>query len=184
MDPQNQIKLIKSLFEDYGRIWISKLNKRGVRQIECALNNSFSFLLERGDKIDKWILNNKNCFFSFLAGFTDAEGCISVSNKNNNRVSAAYYSLGNYNKKLLEQIKDYLLKYGISSMELYESKIKGRICFDKYAHNQNYWSLRISKKDQLMKLLKILKIRSKHKDKKEAIEKAIGNIKRRNILYG
>lgn len=176
---QAQIKLISSLFNDYGRVWISKPNRRGVKQIECSVNNSFSFLLDRRELIDNWILDNKKRFFSFLAGFTDAEGSISLDSN-----GRAFYALGNCNKKLLKQIKDYLLKYGIPSPKLQESKIKGRTCFGKYIHNQNYWSLRVSKKDSLLNLLRLLNAGIKHKDKKLALGMAIRNIKYRNKLYG
>ena len=170
-----QIALIYKLFKPYGRVWISKPNKKGAVQIECFLNNSFGFLLKKRILADRWIINNKKYFCSFLAGFTDAEGCIAISNR-----EQAYYSLGNYNKNLLKQIRQYLINNYIICPKLYESKTKGRKCFGKYFHNQNYWQMRISRKDSLLALFEFIGPYLKHSDKKTAVKTVIRNIILRN----
>ena len=73
------------------------------KNIEAFLDLSFDFLLPKNNYSN--ILSNKNTFIPFLAGFTDAEGHIGVHD------GQAVYSLGNYNIKLLKQIKLYLLDY-------------------------------------------------------------------------
>jgi intein-encoded DNA endonuclease-like protein len=52
-------------------------------------------------------LGGKKFFAAFLAGFTDAEGSIFISE------GQATYSLGNYNYQLLNQIYTQLGKFGI-----------------------------------------------------------------------
>lgn len=175
---KDQISLILELFKPYGRVWVSKPNKNGATQIECSLNDSFNFLLKKRILIDSWILKNRKYFWAFLAGFTDAEGCISI-----NKSKQAYYSLGNCNKNLLKQIREHLIKNKISCPKLIESKTKGKICFGKYFHNQNYWSLRISAKTSLLALLKSIRPYSKHKAKIRNIDMAIDNINLRDRRY-
>jgi len=174
-----QINLISKLFKAYGRIWISKPNKVGATQIECFLNNSFNFLLRKRVLIDHWILNNKKYFAAFLAGFTDAEGCISITHK-----GLAFYSLGNYNSRLLSQIRNQLLKSGIESPKLTEGKTKGYIGKEGYANNQNYWSLRLNRKIHLLKLFVLIDPYLKHPTRIEGVKKAKENIKMRNKKYG
>jgi len=174
-----QINLISKLFKAYGRIWISKPNKVGATQIECFLNNSFNFLLRKRILIDHWILKNKKYFAAFLAGFTDAEGCISITHK-----GLAFYSLGNYNSRLLLQIRNQLLKSGIESPKLTEGKTKGYIGKEEYANNQNYWSLRLNRKIHLLKLFVLIDPYLKHPTRIKGVKKAKENIKMRNKKYG
>ena len=130
-----QINLIKRLFGKYGRVWYSKPDKKGRVQIEAFLDLSFSFLLEKS--APQWIWNNKKYFFSFLAGFTDAEGCIKI---NKNR---AYYRLGNYNSILLNQIYDILVKKGIYCQNPKGYDITKYIGKDGYGHNGTYWQFQV-----------------------------------------
>jgi len=175
---KEQINLISELFSSYGRVWISKPNKCGAVQIECSLNTSFDFLLKKRILADRWILKNKKHFAAFLAGFTDAEGCISISN------NQAYYSLGNYNFRLLHQIRQYLIQNKISCSKLTESKTKGKLCFGKYFYNQNYWQFGIYKKDSLLTLFRLVGPYLKHSQKKKDIKNAKKNIALRNKLFG
>lgn len=174
-----QINLIKKLFSRYGRVWVSKPNKRDAVQIECFLNNSFSFLLKKRKKIDNWIIKNKKYFLSFIAGFTDAEGCMSITKR-----GMGYYSLGNYNKTVLTQIRNFLIEEGIIIPKLRESKIKGRVCFKKYFHNQNYWQLTITKKKSLLNLFRLVGQYIKHFDKIRSMRKVVSNINKRNKKFG
>lgn len=176
---KEQINLITELFRSYGSMWISKPNQRGVRQIECSLNLSFDFLLKKRTLIDPWTLKNKKYFWAFLAGFTDAEGCISINKRNQ-----AYYSLGNYNKDLLDQIRGCLIRNKIRCSKLVEYKAKGRLCFGKYFQNQNYWHFQVSAKDALLTLFKFTGPYLKHLQKRKDMEKAKQNIILRNRRFG
>src|SRR3989344_5885672 len=72
-----QVELIKKVFGGYGHFYTKE--RRGVHEVSCQLDKSFSFLITKEDNIPKWVLRSKKYFFSFLAGYTDAEGCIKVN---------------------------------------------------------------------------------------------------------
>lgn len=173
---KEQIDLIEKLFSKYGRVWIGKPSKSSSINIECHLNNSFEFLLK--PKLEKWIARNKKYFLSFLAGFTDAEGCISVSN------GQAFYSLGNYDIELLKKIKYLLEVYDIKTHKITCSFRKGLLAQHGYRYNHDYWTLRISRKKVLMKLFALLESHLKHAKRLECLKRARENIILRNQLYG
>ncbi len=173
---KEQIKLISDLFKPYGRVWISKPNRIKAVQIECSVNNSFGFLLEKKKFLDNWILANKRYFFSFLAGFTDAEGCISVTSK-----GQAFYSLGNYNDTLLKQIRDRLIRWGIEVPKLTRSRTHlGYITKEGYTINHIYWILHINRKQFLLLLFDLMGPHLKHFAKIQGLLKAQKNIEERN----
>ncbi|MDP3995683.1 MAG: LAGLIDADG family homing endonuclease [bacterium] len=173
-----QIDLIHTLFKPYGRVWISKPDKRGATQIECFLNESFDFLLKRRILIDSWISKNKKYFLNFLAGFTDAEGSIFISN------NQAIFSLGNYNHRLLRQIRNKLKKFNIKMGNIVCDNLKGYKGKEGYSRKANYYHFTCVQKTSLEKLLYILRPFLKHADKKNALELALNNIKVRNRLFG
>lgn len=176
---KEQIELISKLFNQYGRVWISKPSKLNKTQIECFLNNSFKFLLEVNPNIiESWIISKKTYFANFLAGFTDAEGSIFIT------AGKASYALGNYNRKLLLQIKKYLQQFGIDSRDIVRSIRKGLIASHGYRYNQDYWTLAIGKKTELLKLFKFMGPYLRHTNRINQMEIAINNIKLRNKLYG
>lgn len=176
-----QIILIKNLFNGYGRVWIKRIKSRkSYFQIEAYLNDSFSFLLKQ--KAPGWVFKNKGYFFSFLAGFTDAEGTISITNKNQ-----AYYSVVNQNKYLLNKIRNKLIDLGINCTQLNLQSKKGtpKIEGDKiYYSNADCWTLRISRKIYLLKLLKNLEPYIKHGKKVNNLKLAKLNILERNRKFG
>lgn len=177
---KEQINLISKLFKPYGRIWISNPNKRGATQIECSLNESFNFLLKKRILADRWILKNEKYFTAFLAGFTDAEGCISI-----NKSEQAFYSLGNYNYKLLGQIRNQLVNFGIHCTKLTEGKTKGRrFGKQKHIHNQNYWHFNIHRKFSLLNFFDLIDPYLKHCKRIEGMKRAKQNIRLRNEKYG
>ena len=166
-----QIKLIKNLFKKYSKVWIKK-TKRGKINIQVILNQSFDFLLDK--TFPKWIARDKRIFFSFLAGFTDAEGAIRISNK------MAYFSLGNYDKTLLYIIHANLNRFGIKCNVPKEDNRKGTKNTQGYRYTSNYWSLRVHDKENLLKLIASIKPYIKHELKKRDLNNAIENINYRN----
>lgn len=141
--------------------------------IQIALNETFDFLLEHN--APKWVFDNKDHFFSFLAGFSDAEGSIKVYN------NLAQYSLGNYNKKLLILIRNNLIKYGINCNKLITDKRKGKKNNQGYVYRDNYSSLRVGSKKELFSLLLELSKYMKHLDKIKDLNIAIENINKRQL---
>jgi hypothetical protein len=172
---KEQIDLIESLFRRYGKVRI-KTTKNNKTNIWVGLNNSFDFLLSK--EVPVWIKINDKYFISFLAGFTDAEGSFFIAS------NMASYSIGNYDKKILELISKKLNNLLIICRGPYEGKTKKYVNPQGYGHNQNYFNIRVNRKDSLLKLFSILKPYIRHKNKIEALKKAENNINMRNEQYG
>lgn len=170
----DQINLIKKLFKPYGRIWISKIDEKGRRQIQANLDLSFGFLLNLDGKIDSWMLNDKNYFSAFLAGFTDADGSFFISS------GKAFYSLGNYNKKILNEIYIKLMKLGIYCSKPRSDNFKGYKDNQGYIRKQDYFSLRVNRKQDLIRLFGLLGGHLKHEKRVADMDRAKKNIMERN----
>ena len=172
---REQIDLMESMFKNYGNVWI-KTSKNGKINLQVALNDSFKFLLTK--EVPSWIFKNKKHFFSFFAGFIDAEGHIGVYKE------TARFSLGNYDSGLLIKIHNQLKKYRIHCREPYSDNRKGKLNSQGYPYRENYWNLRIHRKDELSKLFKEIKPHIKHPNKVKALNNAILNIECRNMKHG
>ena len=112
--------------------------------------------------------------FSFLAGFTDAEGSIGIYKK------MAQYTLGNYDKKLLFTIHETLKTFSINTKKPSSDNRKGKLNSQGYAYKNNYWQLRLCKKTDLEHLLKKLRPYLKHPDKIKALNTSLENIELSN----
>ena len=176
---KQQIKLIKKLFERYGRVWTSKPKSNGKIQIECSLNKSFSFLLKRYIKFPAWVSKNKEVILSTIAGFSDAEGSFYIGKNGKN----SGFAIGNYNSLILKQIRDWLIGFGYKT-RLFLGAKKGYTGKDGYSHKENYWILSIYRKKDILLFTKKILPYLKHKDKIKAANKVIENINYRNLKYG
>ncbi len=174
---EEQLELISGLFGKYVHIWVGRKNKRGAKNIIANLPLSFDFLLTK--LAPERIFQVREEFFSFLAGFTDAEGNIRID-----KDGVAVFQLGNCDKVLLERIKRSLTQFGIKASGLYLGRKKGSISSKGYPLNEDYWHLVVAKKSDLLKLLGALKPHIKHHAKIPVLEKAIESIERRNRLFG
>jgi len=172
---KEQIDLIKSLFEDYGKIWIKKTKDNKIN-IQVALNESFDFLLSK--EVPNWINKNKKHFLSFLAGFIDAEGNIGIYNYQ------AKLQIGNYNKNILDIISKKLNQLGIVCKGPYKTNMTKYKHYAGYPYNNDYFQICVNRKSSLLMLFEIIKPYIKHKNKIEALKKAENNIIERNKLYG
>lgn len=170
-----QIKLFKSLFKKYGHIWISKRRQDGNRVFVVRLNRTFDFLLPKRDNIPKWIRENKDYFLSFLAGYTDAEGCIFI-----NKDNVAGFKLSSYDKNILKQIYKCLLRIGIECHPPRISIKKGHKKSDGCIYRNDEWRFNVNKKSSLFPLLQLLKPRLKHQKRLKDLKKAEQNIIERN----
>lgn len=182
-----QIALIRNLFRKYGYVRITRPNKKRVIRIECALNSTFSFLLNKKDKIEPWILCNDKLFFVFLAGYIDAEGDIGVYSNN-----AASFRIGTYDKNILSQIQNKLINRGIDSRLTLDrpkgSKVnlpeEDRHSNKEYKTNRDFWRLAVYKKKALLKLFNRITPYFRHPRMKNGLLKARRNIYWRNREFG
>lgn len=174
----NQIKLIKRLFKKYGRVWVSKPKTNNKVQIECSLNNSFTFLLKKYKKFPSWILTKNIYELSAIAGFIDAEGSFFIS-KNDQ----SFFSVGNYKKAILDQINNYLIKRNYKTRLCLGVK-KGYTGKDGYPHSSDYWILTITRKEDLKSFAELMLPYLKHQDRINQAKNVLRNIKKRNLKYG
>lgn len=169
-----QIALVKKLFKRYGYVWIKEAANKKINTY-VMLNQSFTFLLSK--EFPTWAAQDKATFFSFLAGFSDAEGTISAAR------GMAYYSLGNYDSALLHLICRNLQKFGIACNKPLSDRRQGQLSSQGYPYRANYWTLRVSAKKDLLRLLYELKPYIRHAHKVQALSRGIANIEERNRLF-
>jgi len=174
-----QLELIKNLFSKYGHILEGKPTREAKINIQANLNDSFSFLLNKNPRAYEWVFKNRDTFFAFLGGFSDAEGSFFVG-KNNQ----ACFALGNYDFKLLLKLKKFLQIFGIDTPTLGVHLRKGKMSKDGYVSKGDYFTLHCSRKKYLLKLLDSLRPFLKHSDKKASLIRLENNISSRNRKFG
>ncbi len=170
---REQFDLIKEIYGKYGHFRFTK--RENDYCIWCNLDKSFSFLIPKEDKIEDWILKKDNYFFSFLAGYSDAEGNISVSE------GRARFRIRTYDKNILFQIYSKLNSSNINTTFNLVSKAG---FFYGARHNKDCWGVFVTSKDDLLKLLRLIKPYMKHKKRLKDLILAEKNILERNKKRG
>ena len=181
-----QVKLFENLFLKYGHIWKGKpvwrkgkFNRQYRKiSVQCYLNNSFEFLVEKKDSIELWILKNRKYFAAFLAGYSDAEGSFCIYNKRDGN-----FSIRSQDKNILQQIRAKLIKLGILCRPAQIAREKGTRDIEGTISNEDIWGLWIYRKDALLKLINLLNPYSKHADKRKSMEIVKNNVLERNKKY-
>lgn len=176
----NQISLIRNLFEKYGHVHVWKA-KRGTFEIVVLLNKSFSFLIPKQDRIEKWILKRDKYFLSFLAGYSDAEGSYYLKRSHYKRAlyPSGMFEIQTYDKNLLATIS-YKLE-GLNIKNTYRlSRKAGKIDKRGVINNKDVWKITISRKQSLWNFIKLIKGYHQHKSKLEDLKKVENNIIIRN----
>ena len=127
-------------------------------------------------------MKNTEYFLSFLAGYSDAEGCILLrkSNHGNKRLFAGF-ELQTYDKNIIKQAGNKLKLLGLVFPEPYISTLAG-IDTRGIKRNGDCWRISIYRKESLWKLLNWLEPFMKHKAKLSSLWRAKRNIAYRNNL--
>lgn len=168
----DMIKLFESVFCSYGKVGKYPKYNNGTDRYYwstyCDLDKSFSFLLTKKDSIPMWILENNDYFFSFLSGYFDAEGCLSlyVDPKGNSNVQ---FIIKTCDKGVLEDILNNLHKLG------FEINIRLVKKADGVSYNRNYWYLGTGSRKQVIPLLERLNLRHYEKLEKFKLLMALEN---------
>lgn len=166
------MELFESVFERYGVIKkYIKYNKKTNRHEWGAyilLNNSFVFMLSKDFDIDN------ECFYDFLAGFFDCEGCLRIYD--NHRYIGLSLLIYNSNKKLLEVTKNRLEKDGFHP-KLSRFFKKGEKTTDGYYRGADIWTIRLHTNKEVLSLMNLLPIKHKEKLDKLKIANSIVNKK-------
>jgi len=169
-----QIKMVKDVFGKYGHVGVYPfLNDKGRREwrVYCDLDRSFSFLLEKPEEIPEWILNNKQAFYSFFAGYMDSEGswCIRKCGKNSIRFTLRVAST---DKIILEQLKNKFEKYRFHP-RMYLDKKKGHTS-NYGGYNKNFYALWFFQKSDIIRLAGELLNLSYHGEKIHLMKLILG----------
>jgi len=164
-----QVRLIKEVYGGYGHFWIKKYGD--VFSTMTFLDKSFNFLVKKEDNIADWIREKNKLFIAFLGGYTDAEGCISISQ------GRARFRIRSYDKNILSQIHIKLNSLGINTKFGLASK-KGVHSGAK--HNQDCWGVFVYTKNDLLNLFSLIKPHMKHEKRLSDIILAENNILERN----
>jgi hypothetical protein len=176
----NQISLIKFLFENYGPIKINNINQgfaKKEKRIIVYLNESFNFLLYKMDRIPEWALSNENVFFAFFAGYIDAEGHIRTK-------MPTWLSISSYDKGILNQLHKNLIKNGITCPGIKISAKKGYSTLTKPSpYKKDMWCLGVYSKKSLLQLFVKIMPYLKHKNRVMAMRNSIKQIGCRNKRY-
>ena len=168
---QAQINLICSLFRPYGPVWIGRPDGRRAINVSCALNDSFSFLLPKHNRIPEWIRTSNRFLLSFLAGYVDAEGNIYISDE------MAKFRLRSCDVGILRDIRSTLGRMGISS--LFGIDRKAGVDKRGVKLNADSWFLTINNKADIFMLLHRLYSLLRHQKRKEDAAQALKNVKLR-----
>ena len=160
-----QLEVIKKIFGKYTRVKTYPFkNQNGTKELSiyCDLNQSFKFLLDKLDRIPDEIMENPKLFYSFLAGYSDAEGSWDIFKNTDNTVTF-HFRIATSDKIILKQISDKLEKMGYHcKFSLFARKGK-KATFGKY--KKNLYAVRIWRKKDVIRLASIILPLSYHKEK-------------------
>ncbi len=171
---RDQSELIQGLFRSYGPVWVSGRDKRGAMNVSCSLNNSFSFLLQKHTQIPGWIRNSSTALFSFLAGYTDAEGNICIAD------GRARFRIRSCDRGILRDIHTGLKRSGIQSLHGLDRRAGADRRGVKL--NRDCWFLIINEKQALSRLFMILLPLLRHAKRKNDAVVAMANVTKRLSL--
>ncbi|MDB5245514.1 MAG: hypothetical protein JWN90_619 [Parcubacteria group bacterium] len=161
-----QVTLIRELFSPYGPVWVGNKSKTGAVNVSCSLNGSFSFLLPKHKNIPKWILQSSASFYSFLAGYADAEGNFGIQD------GRARFRIRSYDVEILEDLHEGLNRLGVENTFGLESK--AGISPGGSKRNEDCWRLAVAKAPSLhlmlTTLLPLLRHQKRYGDAKQAME--------------
>lgn len=174
-----QVVLICSLFEKYGRVSMSGPDAKGNLNVSCLVNESFDFLLAKEDNIPGWILTDDECFFAFFAGYADAEANIGVYS------GKARFRIDSYDKNIILKSHVKLASLGIKFPKPYIDRKQGTVsCRQRGGfYHQDRWLLETKRKASLLQLFKRIEPYLKHAKRRRQMMKAIENIRWRNEKY-
>jgi hypothetical protein len=170
-----QIQMIKEVFEKYTHVCeYNHRNKIGkkVTQVYCNLNKSFSFLIEKPIEIPKWILENNEFFYSFLAGYIDAEGCFEIIKNGKNAVSFRF-SVVTTDEFILKQIKSGLEKNNLKPYFSLKRRKGFKSSYGKY--NKNLYGVGLRRKSDTIDLVHKILPFSQHSEKIRKMKLILNN---------
>jgi biotin operon repressor len=177
---REQIALIHSLFERYGRVCVTGPDSKRNLSVSCLVNESFDFLLKKEDDIPAWILTDDECFLAFFAGYADAEANIGVYG------GKARFRIDSYDKTIIRKSHSKLASLGIRFPRPYIDRKKGTVSCRRRGgvYHQDRWLLETKRQASLLQLFDRIEPYLKHAKRRQDMARAIENIRWRNETYG
>jgi hypothetical protein len=148
-----------------------------VRNVVATLNESFSFLLPKEDRIPKWVLKSKTYFLAFAAGYIDAEGSFGVYN------GLAKFRVGSYDIGILRSLIRGFIRLGMKKAYLRLETRAGSVDKRGLVHNGDFWRITIANKGDLLSLFELVGPYLQHADRIKAMELTRNNIEERNARF-
>jgi hypothetical protein len=173
-----QQELIVRLFQPYGHVH-TRLGTHGETQIECHLDMSFEFLMDKRDRVPKWVMEADACFWAYLAGYMDAEAHIGLRRTKYGR--AAVVEIGSCDVGILRGLWRGLNARGVQCPQIRLKTLAGTPIGQGYRTNRDFYRLFISRKASLDKLFRSVDSYLKHADRRKRMEKAWANVLERGI---
>jgi len=170
------LELFHSVFQRYSRVHQFPLFRPVKKphfhwQVYTLLDKSFEFMLNK--VVPDEITASDSMFHAFLAGYTDAEGCILVTP--NGQGTRFYFQLASEDIETLSVIAAKLKEAGYH-FTLRISARKGESHGHKY--NKDYWELRIATKADVVELLKRLEFRHREKIQQKTLVLGLQGVKK------
>ncbi len=151
-------ELFRKLFSRYG---VVKRYPKFSRfsgyhwSVYSDLDYSFDFILSKLVIIPEWTLEDNDFFLSFLAGYFDAEGCISFDFHQGSH--AIYLILKSCDHLILSEIVRRLPTLG------FHPTFTLSVPAGKDGYRRDYWCLRVNRRSEVEKLLRLLDLRHPEK---------------------
>ncbi|MEK9178428.1 MAG: hypothetical protein AAB801_01460, partial [Patescibacteria group bacterium] len=184
---RQQISLIRKLFSNYTvpktRKSLDKKYKIPKTDIVCLLNKSFSFLIPKEDKIPNWILKDRTLFFSFFAGYADAEGCFYFHKPGKSgKTKIAGFEIQTQQKNIIWQLWKNAQKHGVIAPLPKISVKAGYQRPNGNKNNKDMWRIEVARKDSLWRLVHFLEPYMKHGNKLKRMKEVKENLILRNFI--
>jgi hypothetical protein len=173
---QEQIDLMRTLFEFYGHISVTEYSS-GTQQVVAYLNQTFDFLLPRLKSIPSWITSSPTRFLAFVAGYIDAEGSFCVT-----RQGVALFQLKSSDVIILNQIHRGLTEhFGLVLPRPRCAQHRGEKSNQRYRLSQDVWVLASGAKATLHRLCKLLEPNLKHPKRCRDLRTTLDNVLSRGL---
>ena len=161
-----QIEMMEKVFGKFSHvgkhIFMNKAFNIKQCFIYCDLNESFSFIIEKPQEIQKLIMSDETLFLNFVAGYADCESSWKILRSHRNSVRFVF-QISSQDKRILEQIRQKFNAMGYKTNFYLDTKSgisdKGK------RTNKDIFRLMIYRTQDVTKLANILLKISNHQEK-------------------
>lgn len=161
-----QANLIRSLFKKYGGVKIFYSPTNGFT-VNCFLDDSFDFLYLK--KLPLRVFQDHNTAYSFMAGYTDAEGSFGL-NQGKGR-----FKIDSYDFEILRKMSDFLRLNGVATKFRLIAR-RGTESGMGYRWNCNLWRLDVNEALSLERFIKTILRYLKHSKRIKDAKIVLANI--------